>query len=101
MTGTRVFESLDAEWVLVCASVGRAEMVLGWLQEGGVVFDGERAPGAWGMSWPGRSAGVRAQARTHSDRWMRVLLERAAGEGAGALLAARVVVQAMLPGGCG
>ncbi|MFJ2591293.1 hypothetical protein [Streptomyces sp. NPDC087538] len=94
MTGTRVFESLDAEWALVCAGSGRAEMVLGWLREGGVLAE------ARGLAellvelecWD------RARGRVHSDRWMRVLLERAGGEGVEAQLAARVVVQAMLLG---
>ncbi|MFJ5851203.1 helicase associated domain-containing protein [Streptomyces sp. NPDC092903] len=31
MNATRVFESLNAEWALVCAEPGRAEMVLGGL----------------------------------------------------------------------
>ncbi|WP_392666815.1 hypothetical protein [Streptomyces sp. LN785] len=98
MTGTRVFESLDAEWALVCAESGRAEMVLGWLQEGGVLLGGERAPRSLGVVLAELERRDRAQGRVHSDRWLRVLLERAAGEGAGAQLAARVVVQAMLPG---
>ncbi|MFI5753126.1 hypothetical protein [Streptomyces sp. NPDC051644] len=97
MTGTRVFESLDAEWALVCAESGRAELVLGWLQEGGVLLGGERAPGLEDVLAE-LERRDRAQGRVHSDRWLRVLLERAAGEGAGALLAARVVVQAMLSG---
>ncbi|MFG2631610.1 hypothetical protein [Streptomyces sp. NPDC048473] len=97
MAGTRVFESLDAEWALVCAESGRAELVLGWLQEGGVLLGGERAPGLEDVLAE-LERRDRAQGRVHSDRWLRVLLERAAGEGAGALLAARVVVQAMLPG---
>ncbi|MEU2134843.1 hypothetical protein [Streptomyces sp. NPDC018352] len=97
MTGPRVFESLDAEWALVCAGAGRAEMVLGWLREGGVLFGDERARGLAELLAE-LECRDRAQGRAHSDRWMRVLLERAAGEGAGAQLAARVVVQAMLPG---
>ncbi|MFD7619198.1 hypothetical protein [Streptomyces sp. NPDC059802] len=97
MTGPRVFESLDAEWALVCAGAGRAEMVLGWLREGGVLFGDERARGLAELLAE-LECRDRAQGRVHSDRWMRVLLERAAGEGAGAQLAARVVVQAMLPG---
>ncbi|WP_406016357.1 hypothetical protein OG520_39360 [Streptomyces sp. NBC_00984] len=94
MTGTRVFESLDAEWTLVCAGSGRAEMVLGWLREGGVLAE------ARGLAelLAELECRDRARGRVHSDRWMRVLLERAADEGAGAQLAARVVVQAMLPG---
>ncbi|GAA1327331.1 hypothetical protein GCM10009647_065070 [Streptomyces sanglieri] len=98
MTGPRIFESLDAEWALVCAESGRAEMVLGWLHEGGVLLGDERAPGGLGDVLAGLERRDRAQGRVHSDRWMRVLLERAVGEGAGAQLAARVVVQAMLPG---
>ncbi|MFD4862818.1 hypothetical protein [Streptomyces atratus] len=97
MTGPRIFESLDAEWALACAESGRAEMVLGWLQEGGVVLSSERAAGLQEVLAE-LECRDRAQGRAHSDRWMRVLLERAAGEGAGAQLAARVVVQAMLPG---
>ncbi|MCX5106990.1 hypothetical protein [Streptomyces sp. NBC_00439] len=94
MTGTRVFESLDAEWALVCAESGRAEMVLGWLSEGGVLAE------AHGLAelLAELECRDRARGRVHSDRWMRVLLERAAGDGDEAQLAARVVVQAMLPG---
>ncbi|MFI5753030.1 hypothetical protein ACIBBE_46200 [Streptomyces sp. NPDC051644] len=97
MTGPRIFESLDAEWALVCAGAGRAEMVLGWLREGGVLPEDERAHGLAELLVE-LERRDRARGRVHSDRWMRVLLERAAGEGAGAQLAARVVVQAMLPG---
>lgn len=97
MTGPRIFESLDAEWALVCAGAGRAEMVLGWLREGGVLFGDERARSLAELLAE-LECRDRAQGRVHSDRWMRVLLERAAGEGAGAQVAARVVVQAMLPG---
>ncbi|MFJ4576861.1 hypothetical protein ACIP4W_36755 [Streptomyces sp. NPDC088846] len=97
MTGPRIFESLDAEWALACAESGRAEMVLGWLQEGGVVLSSERAASLQ-EALAELEHRDRAQGRAHSDRWMRVLLERAAGEGAGAQVAARVVVQAMLPG---
>ncbi|WNI34470.1 hypothetical protein [Streptomyces sp. ITFR-6] len=97
MNGTRVFESLNAEWALVCAESEPGETVLGWLQEGGVLL-GEYAAGGLGDVLAELERRDRAQGRAHSDRWLRVLLERAAGEGAGALLAARVVVQAMVPG---
>ncbi|WP_406458684.1 hypothetical protein OG782_36855 [Streptomyces sp. NBC_00876] len=40
----------------------------------------------------------RARGRAHSDRWLRPLLERSGDEGAGAQPAARVVVQATVPG---
>ncbi|MFB7213137.1 hypothetical protein [Streptomyces sp. NPDC056255] len=94
MTGPRVFESLDAEWALVCAGAGRAEMVLGWLREGGVLAE------AHGLVelLAELECRDRARGRVHSDRWMRVLLAGTAGDDVGAQLAARVVVQAMLPG---
>ncbi|MER5618462.1 hypothetical protein [Streptomyces sp. NPDC002215] len=94
MTGPRVFESLDAEWALVCAGSERAEMVLGWLREGGVLTE------ARGLAelLAELECRDRARGRVHSDRWMRVLLERAASDGDEGQLAARVVVQAMLPG---
>ncbi|MER5618226.1 hypothetical protein [Streptomyces sp. NPDC002215] len=94
MTGPRVFESLDAEWALVCAGSWRAEMVLGWLREGGVLTE------AHGLAelLAELECRDRARGRVHSDRWMRVLLARATGDGDEAQLAARVVVQAMLPG---
>ncbi|MFB8039061.1 hypothetical protein ACFC5Z_40445 [Streptomyces sp. NPDC056004] len=94
MTGPRVFESLDAEWALVCAGSERAEMVLGWLREGGVLTE------AHGLAelLAELECRDRARGRVHSDRWMRVLLARAADDGDEAQLAARVVVQAMLPG---
>ncbi|MFE7113704.1 hypothetical protein ACFU98_47095 [Streptomyces sp. NPDC057575] len=65
-------------------------MVLGWLREGGVLAE------AHGLAE--LECRDRARGRVHSDRWMRVLLERAGGDGDEAQLAARVVVQAMLPG---
>ncbi|MFE3946739.1 hypothetical protein ACFXPV_33520 [Streptomyces sp. NPDC059118] len=97
MTGPQVFESLDAEWALVCAGAGRAEMVLGWLREGGIVLSSACVAGLQEVLAE-LERRDRAQGRVHSDRWMRVLLARAVGEGARAQLAARVVVQAMLPG---
>ncbi|MFF3128924.1 hypothetical protein ACFVRD_43355 [Streptomyces sp. NPDC057908] len=98
MTGTRVFESLDAEWALVCAESGHAEMVRGWLGEGGVLPEDERTPRGLAELLAGLERRDRARGSVHSDRWMRVLLEQAGGEGAAAQLAARMVVQAMLPG---
>lgn len=94
MTGPRVFESLDAEWALVCAGSWRAEMVLGWLREGGVLAE------ARGLAelLAELECRDRARGRMHSDRWMRVLLARAASDDDEAQLAARVVMQAMLPG---
>ncbi|ROQ65204.1 hypothetical protein EDD95_8058 [Streptomyces sp. CEV 2-1] len=98
MDGTRVFESLNAEWDVVCAEPGHAETVLGWLRESGIPLADTVAAGGLSEVLAELGRRDRAHGRAHSDRWLRVLLERASGEGAGALLAARVVVQAMLPG---
>ncbi|WP_333732811.1 hypothetical protein [Streptomyces sp. IBSBF 3010] len=97
MNGTRVFESLNAEWDVVCAEPGHAETVLGWLREGGIPLADTAAAGGLSEVLAELGRRDRAQGRGHSDRWLRVLLERAGDEGAGALLAARVVVQAMVP----
>ncbi|WP_331739120.1 hypothetical protein OG242_32740 (plasmid) [Streptomyces sp. NBC_00727] len=94
MNGTRVFESLNAEWAVVCAEPGHTEMVLGWLREGGVYLRDGELEGGLSEVLVELGRRDRTQDRGHSDRWLRVLLERAVGEGAGALLAARVVVQA-------
>ncbi|MCX0247871.1 hypothetical protein [Streptomyces drozdowiczii] len=96
MNGTRVFESLNAEWAVVCAEPGNTAAVLGWLRESGVHPEDSAVVGGLAEVLAELSHRDWARGRVHSDRWLRVLLERAAGEGAGALLAARVVVQAML-----
>lgn len=98
MNGTRVFESLNAEWDVVCADPGHAEKVLGWLHESGVALTGATAAGGLSEVLAELGRRDRTSGRAHSDRWLRALLKRAAGEGTEALLAARVVVQAMVPG---
>ncbi|MCX4451715.1 hypothetical protein OHA46_34025 (plasmid) [Streptomyces sp. NBC_00708] len=98
MNGTRVFESLNAEWDVVCAEPGHTETVLGWLRESGIPLTDTVAAGSLAEVLAELARRDRAHGRAHSDRWLRVLLERAGGEGSEALLAARVVVQAMLPG---
>jgi hypothetical protein len=89
-----VFAELDAEWALVCADPAGGSLVRGWIEEAGVAEAGD-LPGDLGELVGYFKARREA---TFSDRWLRVLLERAAGEGPEAQLAARVVVQAMVPG---
>ncbi|MFJ2937977.1 hypothetical protein ACIO8G_35110 [Streptomyces sp. NPDC087219] len=93
----RVFKGLNAEWALVCAEPGSGEQVRGWLEQAGVLRRGE-GPSELEelLGWIG--VRDRRLGREHSDRWMRVLLAEASGEGAEARLAARAVVQAMLDG---
>ncbi|MCX0248027.1 hypothetical protein NLM26_34680, partial [Streptomyces drozdowiczii] len=80
MNGTRVFESLNAEWDVVCAEPGHAETVLGWLREGGIPLADTATAGGLSEVLAELGRRGRAQGRGHSDRWLRVLLERAGGE---------------------
>ncbi|RPK55660.1 hypothetical protein EES42_41880 [Streptomyces sp. ADI95-17] len=90
----RVFAGLDAEWALVCADPANGTLVRGWIEEAGVVPDGTLSQDLRELV-----AGLAARRdAAFSDRWLSALLERAAGDGEQAQLAARVVVQAMVPG---
>ncbi|MEK0098550.1 hypothetical protein WDA79_08575 [Streptomyces sp. A475] len=90
----RVFVGLDVEWALVCAAPGNGALVRGWLEEAGVAAAGELSLELRELV---AALGARRDA-VFSDRWLIALLDRAAGEGQEAQLAARVVVQAMVPG---
>lgn len=90
----RVFAELDAEWALVCADPASGLLVRGWLEEASVV-PAASAPQSLGELVAALSARRDA---AFSDRWLSVLLKRAAGDGEQAQLAARMVVQAMVPG---
>ncbi|MFG2525735.1 hypothetical protein [Streptomyces sp. NPDC048527] len=93
-TKQRVFAGLDAEWALVCADPASGSLVRGWIEESGVVPAGTLPSGLRELV-----AGLADRRDTKfSDRWLSTLLERASGKGQQAQLAARVVVQAMVPG---
>ncbi|MGW1364745.1 hypothetical protein ACWCQP_45985 [Streptomyces chartreusis] len=93
----RIFVELDAEWALVCAETGHALLVRGWLEAAGVLAPGE-GPERLEELLAELGRRDRAAGPAHSDRWLGAVLAVAAGEGRAAQLAARVVVQAMLPG---
>ncbi|MFC9033685.1 hypothetical protein [Streptomyces arboris] len=95
MSLNRVFDALDAEWALVCAAPGRGSLVRGWLLECGALD--EYPQGGLDDVLPELASRERGQGRAFSDRWLYEVLRRAGGEGDEAQLAARVVVQAMLP----
>ncbi|MFD5342222.1 hypothetical protein ACFWJY_00245 [Streptomyces anulatus] len=95
MSLNRVFDALDADWALVCAAPGRGSLVRGWLLECGAL-DGNPQGGLDDVL-PELTRRERGQGRAFSDRWLYAVLRRAGGEGDEAQLAARVVVQAMLP----
>lgn len=95
MSLNRVFDALDADWALVCVAPGRGSLVRGWLLECGAL-DGNLQGGLDDVL-PELTCRERGQGRAFSDRWLYAVLRRAGGEGDEAQLAARVVVQAMLP----
>ncbi|MFD5977793.1 hypothetical protein [Streptomyces bacillaris] len=95
MSLPRVFDALDAEWALVCAVPGRAAVVRGWLRKCGALPEG--LDGGLEDVLPELTRQERVQGRSLSDRWLYSVLRKAGGEGEEAQLAARLVVQAMLP----
>ncbi|MFI5634704.1 hypothetical protein ACIA8E_36220 [Streptomyces sp. NPDC051664] len=91
-----VFTRLNTEWTWVCAQGRYAQPVWSWLVEDGV----QGAAGAPRslealLDWL-EERSVR-EGHRFSDAWLGALLRRANGHDAGAQLAARTVVQAMLP----
>lgn len=93
---TNVVDRLNAEWRWLCDRTTPAAQVRGWLTEAGVLD--EHAPHRLDELHDHLQQHSKNQGRRFSDLWLTVLLERAVGEGEQAQLAARVVVQAMLPG---
>ncbi|MFD5025029.1 hypothetical protein [Streptomyces sp. NPDC058373] len=92
----RVFVELNAEWALVCAEPSTASTVGRWLTAAGIFGAGE-APDHLDDLLAELAHRDRSKGRQHSDRWLAALIRIAVGTGPDAQLAARVVVQAMLP----
>jgi tryptophan 2,3-dioxygenase len=88
-----VFSRLNIEWEWVCAQSGSAQRVRGWLVGAGVLEAAE-APEDLGALLDVLEERSRREGHRFSDVWLGLLLQRA---GEGEELAARVVVQAMLP----
>lgn len=93
---TNVVDRLNAEWHWLCDRPAPAAQVRGWLIDAGVLD--ENAPHHLDELHNQLQQRSRQQGRHFSDAWLTTLLERAVGEGEHAQLAARVVLQAMLPG---
>ncbi|MFE3770911.1 hypothetical protein [Streptomyces sp. NPDC059122] len=91
---------LNTEWEWLCADRGNADRVRSWMLDAGVL-DEDQAPAELGeLSTLLRKSSER-DGPEFSDAWMGVLLHRvSAGDGRDAELAARVLVQAMLPLAC-
>ena len=88
-----VVSRLNIEWEWVCAQDGNAQRVRGWLVEAGVL-DACEAPHGLGALLQVLDERSRREGHRFSDEWLGLLLKHAAD---GDELAARVVVQAMLP----
>lgn len=97
ITGTeRIFDSLDAEWELVCAEPEQTAWVCEWLRTAGAL-EASQVPASLDELLALMRQQTRSRGAQFSDRWLGALLQVAAGQGARAQLAARVVVQTMLP----
>ncbi|GHE13806.1 hypothetical protein [Streptomyces alanosinicus] len=88
-----VFSRLNIEWEWVCAQSGNAQRVRGWLMDAGVL-DTAKAPEDLGALMDALEERSLREGHQFSDEWLGLLLQLA---GQGEELAARVVVQAMLP----
>lgn len=92
------FDRLNAEWSVQCAAPASGAVVARWLTEAAVFAPGD-APQDLSQLLVELAHRDRTGGRGHSDRWLAVLLAYATGPGQHSQLAARVVVQAMLPAG--
>ncbi|MET8346784.1 hypothetical protein [Streptomyces microflavus] len=102
-----IFHRLDAEWSALCADPAVQSVVADWLVADGLADDVAAVTGGVADAWV-RSLGP-AQllaalrpgdgrlADELTDAVLRALLRRAAGHDRSAVLAARVIVQAMIP----
>ncbi|MFG2437880.1 hypothetical protein [Streptomyces sp. NPDC048508] len=92
-----VFAGLNAEWTLVCADPLHSALVRDCLEKAGIFQPGE-ADEYLDSLLVELEHRDRHLGREHSDLWLHALLTVAGGVGAEAQMAARFVVQAMLPG---
>lgn len=91
---------LNTEWEWLCADRRSADRVRSWMLGAGVL-DAEHAPADLGELCTLLRKGAKRDEPGFIDAWMGVLLRRvSAGDGRDAELAARVLVQAMLPHAC-
>ncbi|MEV7381901.1 hypothetical protein [Streptomyces lydicus] len=91
---------LNTEWEWLCADRGSADRVRSWMLGAGVL-DEDQAPAGLGELCTLLRKGAKRNEPGFIDAWMGVLLRRvSAGDVRDAELAARVLVQAMLPHAC-
>ncbi|GGN61444.1 hypothetical protein GCM10012285_60350 [Streptomyces kronopolitis] len=98
-----IFRRLDAEWAELCADPGVRGAVYGWLMADCLAVEVAVVTDSWVRSLGPEQllAALRptgsATGDALTDAVLRALLDRAAGHGRSAILAARIVVQAMIP----
>ncbi|MDH6115672.1 hypothetical protein P3T36_007289 [Kitasatospora sp. MAP12-15] len=98
-----IFDRLDADWAALCADVSVRAAVSGWLAADHLDAGVAAATGSWvsalgpELLLAALRPGGGALSDALADAVLRALLERAAGRGPVAALAARIVVQAMVP----
>lgn len=102
-TAGGIFDRLDADWVALCADTSVQASVADWLMADGLGADVRAVADAWvsGLGPEQLLIALRprggAMADALADDVLRALLARAAGHDRPAVLAARIVVQAMVP----
>ncbi|WP_308369236.1 MULTISPECIES: hypothetical protein [unclassified Streptomyces] len=101
--GGGYFERLDADWAALCADPALRQAVTDWVTDGHLTDDIAAVTDSWAGSLTPEQllAALRPVADgvtdALTDAVLRTLLERAAGRDRSAVLAGRVIVQAMLP----
>lgn len=98
-----IFHRLDADWAALCADADVQAAVTDWLVTDQLADDVAAVTDAWvrTLGPPQLLAALRprggAMTDALTDAVLRALLRRAAGRDGSAILAARIVVQAMIP----
>ncbi|MFK0238784.1 hypothetical protein [Streptomyces vinaceus] len=97
--GGGYFGRLDADWAALCADPTLRQAVTDWVTDGLLTDELAAVTDSWAGSLTPEQllAALRPAADGVTDALLRVLLERAAGRDRSAVLAGRVIVQAMLP----
>ncbi|MFJ3817759.1 hypothetical protein [Streptomyces sp. NPDC090056] len=101
--GGGYFDRLDADWAALCADPALRQAVTDWVTDGRLTDELAGVTDSWAGAWTPEQllAALRPAADgvtdSLTDAILRALLERAAGRDRSAVLAGRVVVQAMLP----
>ncbi|MFF0629765.1 hypothetical protein [Streptomyces sp. NPDC004296] len=99
----KVFGRLDDEWAVLCADADVRSAVYEWLMADSLAYEIAAATDSWVRALGPEQllAALRPAGSATSDELadavLRALLKRAAGRGRSATLAARIVVQAMVP----